>query len=180
VTLSLDQLLRRLKACDPGLAGWRDFEDAGIGLLTALLVPPLRPPLIQVRNLSGADRRDALFPNAEIGTGGPWGYLREEAGARLPLVEFKNYDREDIGKQEIDQARTYLTEPIGRLALLCCNKTPARTAYHRRNMVYTQEKKIILFLTPSELREMCDMKARGDDPSDLIVDLLHEFYAQYE
>jgi hypothetical protein len=95
-------------------------------------------------------------------------------------VEFKNYDKQSIGKEEVDQARNYLKRPMGRLAIICCNKRPDHSAYLRRNGVYSDDEKIILFITTANLIEMIDIKERGDDPSGFIVDCVDQFFIQHE
>jgi len=135
-------------------------------------VPPLTKPRIQPRSLSGIDRRDVVFPNRIDDTSLAWGLLRKDHDARYVLVEFKNYESEEIGKEEVDQTRNYMTKALGRLAIVVCNKPPHESARRRRNMVYSEENKVILFLTTAHLREMLDMKDRGDDPTDLILDQL--------
>jgi hypothetical protein len=170
----------RLATCPPGRAGWKQFEDAALGALCHLLVPPLTKPRIQPRSLSGIDRRDAVFPNRIYDTSQAWGLLRKDYDARYLLVEFKNYDSEDIGKDEVDQTRNYLTRAFGRLAIIVSNKPPQASALRRRNTVFSEENKLILFLTTTNLREMLDMKDRGDDPTDFILDAIDEFVLQFE
>lgn len=94
--------------------------------------------------------------------------------------EFKNYDASDIGKDEVNQTRNYLTKPMGRLAILCTNKKANAAAHIKRNTIFSEEGKVILFVTPTELIEMISIKERGDDPSDLILDLVELFYIQHE
>lgn len=94
--------------------------------------------------------------------------------------EFKNYDTTEIGKDEVNQTRNYLTTPMGKLAILCTNKKPNRAAHLKRNTIYSEDKKVILFLTPDELIEMIAIKERGEDPSNLILDLVELFYIQHE
>lgn len=96
------------------------------------------------------------------------------------LVEFKNYDRTGIGKDEVNQTRNYLTKPMGRLALICCNKMPDYDAHIKRNTVFSEEQKVVLFVTTDHLIEMLAIKERGEDPSDLLLDLLELFYLQHE
>jgi hypothetical protein len=100
---------RRLLACPAGPAGWREFEDAALEALKYLFVPPLTEPIVQPRTYSGIDRRDAVFPNRNLDGGGHWTHLLQELGARMVLVEFKNYDTEEIGKEEVNQTRNYLS-----------------------------------------------------------------------
>ena len=170
----------RLRACKAGNGGWKEFEDACIEALTHLFVPPLAKPIIQPRSYSGIDRRDAIFPNRNHEGAGNWAHLYKELDARMILFEFKNYDLSKIGKEEVNQTRNYLTKPMGRLAVLCTNKEPERQAHIKRNTIYSEDKKVILFITLANLIEMIAIKERGDDPSDLIIDLVELFYVQHE
>jgi hypothetical protein len=170
----------RLLRCPPGHRGWREFEDVGTSILSHLFCPPLEAPRIQTRSISGIDRRDAIFANRIVDTSSSWGLIRHDYGARLIPVEFKNYDREEIGKDEVDQARNYLKTSWGRLTIICCNKEPERAAHVRRNTVYSSEEKVILFVTTADLCEMLDMKLRNEDPSRLLLDKIDGFFLEYE
>lgn len=173
-------LIDRLYYCPPGKSGWKEFEDVCIEILCFLFIPPLTVPKIQTRTQSGIDVRDAIFPNRNFDSSNPWGYIFQELSARLILFEFKNYEKEEIAKEEVNQIRNYLKTTMGRLAILCCSKKPNKSAYICRNSVYNEEKKIILFLTKDHLKEMIFIKERGEDPTDLILDMIEEFYLQHE
>ena len=174
------ELVQRLEACPAGHIGWVEFEKICIEILSSLFVPPLNAPIVQPRTYSGIDRRDAVFPNRNKDDDSIWGQLYQELGARLVLFEFKNYDATEIGKQEINQTRNYLTAAMGRLAFVCCNRLPNEAAHIKRNSIYSEEQKVIIFVTPDQLVEMLAIKERGDDPSDLIMDLVERFYLQHE
>lgn len=173
-------LRQRLHVCPAGAAGWKQFEDACVDALRFLFVPPLTEPIIQARSYSGIDRRDAVFPNRNIEARNNWGHLYRELQARMILFEFKNYNSEDIGKDETNQTRNYLTQPMGKLAIMCCRRSPNHAAHIKRNSVFSEEGKVILFLTTDLLIEMLFIKERGEDPSDLIMDLVERFYVQHE
>lgn len=175
-----EHLRSKLAAVPPGLSGWKQLEDAGTDVLAHLLVPPLAAPMRQPRSYSGIDRRDAVFPNRNHGAPTHWGQLLHELEARMILIEFKNYDRKNVGKEEVNQTRNYLTKPMGKLALMVSNKTPNKAAYLKRNSIYSEEGKVIVFLTIAHLIEMLDMKERGEDPADLIMDAIERFYIEWE
>jgi hypothetical protein len=174
------QLRRQLAGCPAGRPGWRQYEDAALAVLQHLFVPPLVSPHVQSRTLSGLDIRDAVFPNRNVDPVTPWGLLYRELKARMILFEFKNYDRGNIGKEEVDQTRNYMKRTMGKLAVVCCNKEPTEAAVKRRNSVFTEEEKVILFVTTAQLFEMLDMKERGDDPSIFVLDAYEAFLMQYE
>jgi hypothetical protein len=96
------------------------------------------------------------------------------------LIEFKNYGKEDIGPEEVAETSGHLRRAWGRLAIICCSKEPTASAYRRRNTIYNDENKLILFVTTADLKEMLDIKDRGGNPSDLIIDSIEEFYLQHD
>jgi hypothetical protein len=176
-----EEVLRaRLDAIPVGIVGWKQFEDSATDVLRHLLVPPLADPIIQARSYSGIDRRDAVFPNRNHGITNHWGRLLLELDARMVLVEFKNYDSQEVGKDEVNQTRNYLTKPLGRLALMVSTREPNHAAHLKRNSVYSEDGKVIVFLSVDHLKEMLYMKERGEDPADLIMDAVERFYIEWE
>src|SRR5262245_61353483 len=124
------ELLNQLDACPKGVARWRTYEDVATAILKFLFVPPLTDPTIQARSFSGIDRRDAVFGNRQMTPDSIWGQLRIELDARMPLFEFKNFDGE-VGKEEVDQTRNYLTGTIGRFGVVCSRTQPSHQALLR-------------------------------------------------
>jgi hypothetical protein len=178
---SLEGRLRtQLTSCLPGRPGWRAFESAATETLTYLLVPPLQPPHIQARTLDGTEIRDALFPNRNFNFDNNFGRLWHELSVRILLFEFKNYDVDEISGDEVIQTSGYSRPQFGRLAILCSNKEPNASARRRRNTIFSTDRRVILFLTTEHLLEMLDIKERGEDPSDFIMDLLDQFYIQHD
>jgi hypothetical protein len=178
--LNSNEIRTRLDACPSGAPGWREFEDAAVDALTYLFVPPLQPPRIQPRTMSGVERRDAVFANRMRDPSTCWGLIHSEFDARMIAVEFKNYDAEDIGPEEVAQIASYLRASWGRFAILCVNKVPNESARRRRNTLYSNDHVVILFITADDLREMLDMKDRGDEPGDFILDAVESFYLQHD
>ncbi len=176
----VNDFIDKLMSCPVGTAGWRQFEDICLNILCYLFIPPLSKPKVQPRTYSGIDRRDAVFPNRNFDVSNNWGLLLQELKARMILFEFKNYNKTEIGKQEVDQTRNYMTKAMGQLAIMVCSKPPNKAAHIRRNTIFSTERKVILFLSKDHLKEMLYIKERGEDPTDLIVDLIEWFYLQHE
>lgn len=176
----ITELVNRLDNCPVGKKGWQEFEDLCITILEFLFVPPLIKPIIQPRTYSGTNRRDAVFPNRNFDEKHGWGLLLRELEARMVLFEFKNYGTSNVGHEEVLQTENYLTEPMGKLAIMICSKTPDHGAHIQRNTIYSRYRKVILFITKDHLKEMLFIKERGEDPCDLIVDLVERFYLQHE
>jgi hypothetical protein len=174
------ELVRRLEGCPSGVAGWRLFEDVCIDVLEWLLVPPLTKPIVQLRTINGTQRRDAVFPNRNFTGSNNWAYLHHTLGAELILFEFKNYDHEDIGAEDVQQVSGYLRKSMGRLGILCCSKPPCVSAFRIRNTIFGEHGQVLLFLTKEHLKEMIYIKERGEEPSDLIMDLIDQFKLEHE
>ncbi len=181
----VNDFIQNLDACPLGNAGWSQFEELCTDILNFLFVPPLNPPRRQCRTYSGVNRRDAIFPNRNISPSPAlnarnWYHLFVELDARMILFEYKNYDSTDIGHEEVNQTRNYLTNPMGRFGIMVCSKAPVDSAHRQRNSVFTNDRKVIIFITKDHLKEMLAMKERGDEPSDLVIDLVEQFYIQHE
>lgn len=177
--------IQRLDACPLGRAGWVQFEDLCTEILMFLFVPPLNAPTRQARTYSGVNRRDAIMPNRNFVANDSaetknWHHLFLELNARMILFEFKNYDLTNIGHEEVNQTRNYMTTPMGRLSIMICSVDPVESAHRQRNTVFSAEQKVILFINKDQLKEMLAMKERGEQPSDLIIDLVERFYIQHE
>lgn len=173
-------LVDRLYACHAGRTNWHEFECVCGEILEHLFVPPLSRPIAQPRTYSGTNRRDLVFPNRIVDGATNWGLLRYELNARMVLFEFKNYNLTEIGHEEVVQADNYLNEPMGKLAIIVCSRLPDNGAHIQRNTIYGRSGKVILFVTKDHLKEMLFIKERGEDPSDLIIDLVEQFYLQHE
>jgi hypothetical protein len=178
----INELIEKLDSCPMGSNGWHEFENVCIEILNYLFVPPLIGPKIQPRTYSGVSRRDAVFPIREYSTekSYSWKQLSRELKARMLLFEFKNYDSTEIGSEEVNQISCYMRKPMGNLSILVCSKKPNSQAHIRRNSIYSEESKVILFLEKNDLKEMLFIKEREEDPADLLVDKVESFYLQHE
>ncbi len=176
---------KALDDCPVGNAGWKEFDDICTEILEYLFMPALEKPIEQAHTYSGVNRRDMVFPNRNIEEGNTqaeknWHLLYRELDARMILFEYKNYNAMEIGHEEVIQSANYLTQPMGRLGVIIGSKLPNESAHRQRNTIYTNQHKVILFLTKDHLKEMLDIKLRGEEPSNLIVDLVELFYIQHE
>jgi phosphomevalonate kinase len=150
-----------------------------VDILTFLFVPPLPPPLVQVRSSHGRNIRDAIFTN-RIDYTSYWRQLRLEHDARLIPFEFKNYDKTAVGPAEVRQLERYLGPATGRLGVLCCRTLPSAKGYDEQLAVYRSESKTILFLTDDDLRKLLLMDHNSDDPAQHLVELRDALLLRFE
>lgn len=69
---------------------------------------------------------------------------------------------------------------MGKLVIMIWSKNPVDSANIRRNTVYNDKENVILFIGKDQLVEMIDIKERGGEPADLIIDMIEWFYLQHE
>ena len=98
----------------------------------------------------------------------------------MVLVDYKNYSTDLVGNDEVNQTRNYLTQTMGRLAIVVSRTGYDDGAHIKRNSPLSEEKKVILLLTAQDLKEMLYIKERNEDPADLIMDAVERFYVEYE
>jgi hypothetical protein len=170
-------LITDLSNCQIGQQGWREFEQICFAILNQVFVPPLKLAKEQSRTLSGLEIRDALF--SLRGAKGGWEEVRKEFEANFLLCEFKNHSN-SFGIDEVNQTRNYLRKSIGRLGIIFSRKGPSESALRLRNSIFSEEKKVILFFDDKHLVELIKLKQANQDPLDLILDAIDEFYISHE
>lgn len=173
-----DELEKELINCPLGLEGWRQFEMICEKIFCYLFVPPLRTPRSQVRTVDGRDIRDIIFPNYNIYSNDLWGRLRSDYNARYILIDCKNYDAQDISKNEVIQLVIYLrnSHGLGNFGILLCSKSPSESAISQQRSEYGHsERHLIIFITKQNLIEMIDLKRNGQNPETLIEAIIETF-----
>ena len=177
--LKIQSLIKRLDECPHGNAGWKEYEDICIDILSYLFVPPLGEPKIQSRRESGIDIRDAIFPNRNNSEN--WRFVREDYEAKYIVFEFKNYSDNgfNIDKHSVLQIDDYLKKTIGRLGIICSRKPPNRSGLEKRKDVFIEHNKLVLFMTNNELKEMLLRKHKKMDPSDVVIDMRDDFNLKF-
>jgi hypothetical protein len=77
----------------------------------------------------------------------------------------------------LNQTNTYLGDRLGRLGFIV-TRNPAAPAQQRKAFsIYNDSsaRKIILMLSDNDLRDMLDMKYRGQDPTRFVQNLYRQF-----
>jgi len=169
-----DELLSRLAAVLPGKAGWKEYEDICIEILSFLFIPPLRFPRIQTRSDDGLDQRDAIFP---IGVGNNfWDGVKREFGCRMVVAEFKNH-KGPIGQTEVESLEQYLMRKAKRsFGLLCCREESSPSALKARRRTWMTNECMILFLCTDDVREMVKLRVDELDPTIVLEAQLDDFF----
>lgn len=169
--VTTDRLEAQLRACVPGHAQGRAFEDIVRDVLERCLVPPLGPSVQPVRTGSSQSVRDAIFPNLGEGEGF-WKLVYDRHDAFGILVGAKNSF--EVGAEHVGQLGRYLQTSgmtIGRFGILVGREHVSSAAKRAQANLLRTTKIMVLVLTDSDLLEMLRMRRTGLDPSDWMRDL---------
>lgn len=168
-----DELIYRLKQCQPGFDNWQVYQKLVGEVLTSLFCPPLDPVSEQNSDANLANRRDFIVPNyAECGY---WPYLRQRYRADFIVVDAKN-SAKGIVKDDILQVAHYLKEKgVGLFGLIFSRCGIDESAEKHLQDIWRNENKMLIILNDSDVEQMLLNKQRGNDPCQIIIEKIQEF-----
>lgn len=159
---------QRLQECPLG------YLDACLEVLRYLYLRTLKAPLLKTIAHSGTDQHIAVFAPRRIEVGDNWWWLMNRINCHMLLFDFR--DAGEVGSTEVMQTRECMREEFGSLAVLCSTRLANDDAQMTRDRIYRDDKKLILLISSMHLREMMDIKERGEEPSDFFVDAVQKYF----
>ena len=168
------ELAELLSKLPPGRDHWRDYEDICIDILNHVFRGMLGTPAIQSSSDDGLDRRDAIYPI--LNGHSSWDAIRSDCRTRLVVAEFKNFT-DAPGQKEVESIEQYLfVKGMRTFGLLCSRKLPSEQASIARRRAWMESDKLIVMLSDSELIDMLQLTAIGEDPTAIIDEQLNRFF----
>ncbi len=176
------QLVEDLRNCAVGTV--EALEDICEEIMTFLFcedISPraaLRKPQKQSKTDHGYRRRDLVLENRA--SEGFWAEARQEYGAAGIVVDAKNYSREIDGTVVNDFSKYLKESGIGRLGIILARHVPneTRSAVTNNDRIpsgveeqknqWRDFHKMIVLLGEDDVTEMLNMKAKKEDPTDLL------------
>lgn len=168
-----ESLKTKLVDIPSGTAHASTYQRTVLEILNFLFNPELIDGEMEVKTSEGTERRDIIFTNDSDQSF--WSYIRHEHSAVLLMFETKN--TRELEPSHLNQTNTYLGDRLGRLGFIV-TRNPAAPAQQRKAFsIYNDSnpRKIILVLSDNDLREMLDMKWRGQDPMRFVQKLYRKF-----
>lgn len=178
-----EELIHKLRECPVGES--KPLEDLCEEVLTFLFcedLPPeraLKKPAPQSKTDEGYQRRDLLFENRA--TEGFWADARRDYDAAGVIADAKNHKDEIDGDPVHGFSSKYLKDyGVGRLGIIVAREVPSDTrtvtsledrvsgAVKAQKDQWRDNRNMIILLGENDLVEMLGMKARGQDPADLL------------
>lgn len=169
-------LRQRLRECPTGKEYFAAYESAAGDIWDHLFVPSLKRLGRQRSTDDGEQRRDGLYRN---GRGKPfWQRVAHDYNASLIVVDYKNAGRA-ITTPVINDVRKYANRAVGQCIFVITRQGIAKAARAAAHRIFGEDGPVILVITDAELLEVIERKERGEDPEDILEDLLDDFLAGY-
>jgi hypothetical protein len=168
------ELREKLENISPGRSQWREYEDVCVEILKYAFSPHLQNPRVQPLTTDRLQRRDFVF-GIKPGHSG-WERLVSLFQTRVVVGEFKNL-QDRPGQNEVSSIHEYLsTNALRTLGFLCSRKEPSNEAYQKRETIWRDSKVLVLFFSDTEMLDLLQLKASGEDPMGLIEYQIDEFF----
>lgn len=168
-----DELIDKLKNCQPGFENWQVYQKLVGEILAALFCPPLDAISEQNSDANRANRRDFIILNyADCGY---WPYLQHRYKAEFIVVDAKNSAKK-VEKKDILQVAYYLKEKgAGLFGLIFSRCGVNESAERHLQDIWQNENKMIIVLNDSDVEQMLLSRQSGNDPCRLIIEKIQEF-----
>jgi hypothetical protein len=166
----------RLEACPPGRKHFTRYEEIGTDILLYLFPHKLGDPKPQQGTIDGKQRRDVLFRNHRSGRF--FQRIADKFEADFLITDFKNYT-DPIGSDVVNDVTKYANEAIGRFILVVSRKGPEQGIETIQARVYRDWGVMVLAVSDEHMLEMVKRKEKGENPEDVLEDLLDNVLMGY-
>lgn len=166
----------RLKDCPSGREHSNLYEDIGIELWQYLFPSKLGKPNPQSRTIDGKQRRDVLFRNQRNGRF--FQRVAEKFDSDFIIVDFKNYS-EPVDSDVINDVTKYANKAIGTFIVIMCRFGMDDTVTATQVRILRDRNILVLIISDKQMLEMIVRKEKGENPEDVIEDIMDEILLQY-
>lgn len=165
----------RLEACPAGLDHFDQYERLGTEIWEYIFEGKLGRAKVQRTTSDRVQRRDSLFPNHR--TSRFFQRVFDRFDADFIIVDFKNYGN-PVTSDEIEDVGNYANDAIGKFVVAVTRQgggSAAMNAQVRR----LRDGVAIITVSDAQMLEMILRKERGENPEDVLSDLLDELLIKY-
>lgn len=167
------ELCSKLMSIKKGKTHWAKYEALCADILQYLFPNDLKGWHKQKSTDDGASRYDfvcRVSPTTEF-----WKFLVENLNSRYIIFEFKNY-AEKIKQGQVLTTEKYLLERgLRRVAIIFTRCGAEKNAIGMMQGAMREHGKLILSLDDDIVCKMLNMKEQGEDPTDLLFELVDDF-----
>jgi len=167
------ELSEELRLLKRGRTSWDIYEELCKQILQYLFPNDLVGWHSQKRTDDGLNRFDYICrikPGIEF-----WTFLIENLNSRYVLFEFKNYVGRIKQGQILTTEKYLLEKGLRRVAIIFSRDGADEGAIKMTQGAMRENGKLMLVLDDKKVREMLLKKERGDDPADLLFEVVDKF-----
>lgn len=169
------QLIAELKAIPPGNKTFNDYENKCTEILKLLFDKYLGNWEVQ-QKLENDNQLDLICRIKDSVTNSSWKFIAEEVLSRYVVFEFKNYT-DPITQKELYTTERYLYDKAFRkVAFIISPQECDKKLIQICHGITRESGKLILFLTNSDLEEMCKIFCDSGEPSDMIGEIIDKYF----
>jgi len=154
----------------------RPLRSAGHGDLPVSVPVELGAPKVQHRTSDGTQRRDVLFRNERANKF--FVRVAERFAADFIIVDFKNY-ADPVGGSVVQDVAKYANKALGRLVCIVARNGAAASASAVQERIYRDTDTVVLVLSDAQVLEMIERRERGENPADVLEDVLDELLMRF-
>jgi len=167
----LEEFKRQLAACPTGKEHFDQYEGLGTEIWSYLFADKLGPPKVQRTTSDGVQRRDSLFRNLRKSSF--FERIFSRFGADFVIIDFKNY-RDEVNSDVIEEVSLYANRALGNFVIAVSRKGGGSAARAGQIRVFKDRNIAVLAVSDEQMLEMIARKERGEEPEDVLSDLLDE------
>jgi len=131
---------------------YRAYETLATEMVRFIFDPELHSPTPQSTNLSGTQRRDAVF-KLHPDFGGIWASITQKYPALNVVMEAKNHD-ETLGAPTVSSIAAYLGSSPGPIAILASRLGVNESGHKQIREIAMRDSKLILSISDRDFREL--------------------------
>lgn len=159
-------LIAELTALEPGRAQAYEYQQLMLRILNVIFEPELIEGQEQVRTEHGTEIRDLVYINDSDKSF--WDYVRNHHGSLSIVFECKNTNK--VNNDDINQLAVYLGDAMGYLGILLTRKDIQQEQFLKCIAVYNKGNphRVVIALSDADLIRMLQMRATGNDPTEVV------------
>lgn len=173
-------LLTRLCDCTSGRKDAEKFENVCCDFLKYLFSDDLALWEIQETSNIGLYRFDLLCRIKDNNSKTFWSMMEHHFRSKYIIFEFKNYS-DKITQKEIYTTERYLySKALRNFAIIIAKNGFDENSIWAAKGSLRENGKLILPITPDDLKQMLELKSKQEDPSECLLNKIDSFLAELE
>ena len=169
-----DRLIKQLNNCPKGREGWKQYEDIASEIFRFLFEKTFRNYTYEYQSSTsdGIQRRDLVVNNTYKDNTFFWQLVKNDYNANLIIVDFKNY-REKMNSDSFYSPTKYLNLIAGYFIIVFsrCGLDDTAKKFQQKLLL---EKKLVMCLTDSDLKNMINQKMNGQEPLNSLENIYYK------